>query len=112
MVAAAAAAVRAASQAPVPVVAALNCAHSVGLYAPGLDAVLVDPYPIGVDTDGCTPSFGCCGCDDCEGSVMDVVARVDTARAEAGGRPVWLVAQVRAVKGRDGGVRVCVARDV
>ena len=59
--------------------------------------MLVDPYPIGISTAGCGPSFGCCGCDECEGSVMDVATRVDTARADAGARPVWLVVQVRRV---------------
>lgn len=55
---------------------------------------MVDPYPIGIDTTGCTPWYGCCGCDDCVGNVLDVSTRLETVTASIGGvRPLGLVVQ-------------------
>lgn len=71
-------------------------ASSSGCFATtaATDILLVDPYPIGIDTKGCTGWYGCCGCDDCVGSVLDVSTRLETVAAAIGGiRPLGLVAQ-------------------
>ena len=56
---------------------------------------MVDPYPIGIDTTQCSASFGCCGCDDCAGTVRDVATRLDTVAASLQGstKQLWLVLQ-------------------
>jgi hypothetical protein len=58
------------------------------------DVIMVDPYPIGIDTTPCSASFGCCGCDDCEGTVRDVATRLDTVAASLPStKQLWLVLQ-------------------
>jgi hypothetical protein len=53
-------------------------------YTSGTDVVLSDPYPIAVDTSYsaqyhtvCNKTYGCCGCDDCNGHFKDVSGRMD-----------------------------------
>lgn len=53
-------------------------------YTAGTDIVLTDPYPIAVDTSFsaqyhtvCNTTYGCCGCDDCNGNFKDVSGRMD-----------------------------------
>ena len=58
------------------------------------DVIMVDPYPVGVDAASCTTTFGCCGCDDCVGSVRDVARRLDTVATMLDPRKqLWLVLQ-------------------
>lgn len=45
---------------------------------------MTDPYPIGVNTSWsvqydttCNATYGCCGCDDCDGTFEDVSGRLD-----------------------------------
>jgi hypothetical protein len=52
----------------------------------GGDIIRVDPYPVNVAAafsrqylTVCTTQFGCCGCDNCNGSMYDVSTRVDSA---------------------------------
>ena len=54
-------------------------------YVAGADIVLEDAYPIGINATWsvvyntpCTPDFGHCGCDNCQGYVYDVKARIQT----------------------------------
>ena len=79
-----------------PVSLSLNCMESARYYAGGADIVMVDPYPVGINPDGCDQSYGCCGCDDCDtASVSDVGTRVRHVGQEllGGARPIGLVAQ-------------------
>ena len=63
----------------------LNCAGSMAYYADSTDIMLLDVYPIGISTAGCSQTYGCCGCDDCEGNVGDVVRRLRAAAQLTGG---------------------------
>ena len=45
---------------------------------------MTDPYPISVNTSwsvqydtACNATYGCCGCDDCDGTFEDVSGRLD-----------------------------------
>lgn len=78
-----------------PVLISLNCMHSAKIYQHAADIIMVDPYPISIDAGPCTPEFGCCGCDDCVGSVQDVANRLDHVadQLEDPSKPIWLVAQ-------------------
>lgn len=38
-----------------PALVSLNCLHSPPLYAAAADIVLVDPYPIGIRAENCSP---------------------------------------------------------
>ncbi|KAG1850583.1 hypothetical protein DFJ58DRAFT_729172 [Suillus subalutaceus] len=69
-----------------PVSIVLNCEdYNFSPYIKGADIVLQDAYPIGINATWspvwnteCTPDFGHCGCDNCQGQVWDVKARVQT----------------------------------
>ena len=50
--------------------------ESARYYAAAADIIMVDPYPVGVDAEGCTEGYGCCGCDDCVGEMGDVRRRL------------------------------------
>ncbi|KAF8153023.1 hypothetical protein B0H34DRAFT_721877 [Crassisporium funariophilum] len=72
-----------------PVSLALNCAdYFFPEYVSGADVILPDVYMIGNNATfstkyhtPCTPTFGCCGCDDCEGRFEDISKRLDETRA-------------------------------
>ncbi|KAI9457834.1 hypothetical protein HD554DRAFT_2177530 [Boletus coccyginus] len=60
-----------------PVSIALNCQ--------GADIVLENAYPVGINATfspvwhtECNPYFGHCGCDNCQGSIYDIKARIQT----------------------------------
>eukprot|EP00959_Pyramimonas_sp_CCMP1952_P152747 3195956-Pyramimonas_sp.AAC.2 len=77
-----------------PVLVSLNCMHSAPYYQHVADVILVDPYPISIDTQGCTTTYGCCGCDDCDGFVSDVARRLDhVGSILQRSKPIWLVVQ-------------------
>ncbi|KAG2155662.1 hypothetical protein DEU56DRAFT_897582 [Suillus clintonianus] len=69
-----------------PVSIVLNCQdYNFSPYVGGADIVLQDAYPIGINATWspvwnteCTPDFGHCGCDNCQGEMWDVKARVQT----------------------------------
>lgn len=69
-----------------PVSIVLNCQdYNFSPYIKGADIVLQDAYPIGINATWspvwnteCTPDFGHCGCDNCQGQMWDVKARVQT----------------------------------
>ena len=53
-------------------------------YTSGADIVLTDPYPIATNVTFssrygtvCNTTYGCCGCDDCKGSLLDISERMD-----------------------------------
>ena len=75
-----------------PVSLSLNCMESARYYAAAADIVMVDVYPIGISADGCGKTFGCCGCDDCDGHVDDVAHRVRHVGREllGGARPIGI----------------------
>lgn len=69
-----------------PVSVTLNCENYkfIEYGINGADQIRVDPYPVNVAAafsrkygTPCNPDYGCCGCDDCEGSMYDVIRRVD-----------------------------------
>ncbi|KAJ5802930.1 uncharacterized protein N7503_005380 [Penicillium pulvis] len=68
-----------------PVSLCLNCYNFYfEEYSSGADIILSDVYPIAVNTSWstvyetpCNTTYGCCGCDDCEGSVEDISVRLD-----------------------------------
>ncbi len=60
-----------------PISLVLNCKYSAPLYAHTTDILMVDPYPVSINTSLCSDDYGCCGCDDCTGSVTDVSERMD-----------------------------------
>ncbi|KAF2840134.1 hypothetical protein M501DRAFT_1015211 [Patellaria atrata CBS 101060] len=72
-----------------PVSLVLNCANfHYDRYTAGADIVLADPYPVAVNTSFstvyntvCNATYGCCGCDNCAGSLLDVAARLDSYRS-------------------------------
>ena len=54
-------------------------------YVEGADIVLEDAYPVGINATyspvwhtECTPDFGHCGCDNCQGNIYDIKARIQT----------------------------------
>jgi hypothetical protein len=69
-----------------PVSIVLNCQdYNFSPYVNGADIVLEDAYPIGINGTWsavwhteCTPDFGHCGCDNCDGGLWDVKARIQT----------------------------------
>ncbi|KAG1771306.1 hypothetical protein EDD22DRAFT_864291, partial [Suillus occidentalis] len=69
-----------------PISIVLNCQdYNFSPYVKGADIVLQDAYPIGINATWspvwhteCTPDFGHCGCDNCQGGMWDVKARVQT----------------------------------
>ncbi|KAG1774025.1 hypothetical protein EV702DRAFT_1280913 [Suillus placidus] len=69
-----------------PVSIVLNCQdYNFSPYIKGADIVLQDAYPIGINATWspvwnteCTPDFGHCGCDNCQGQMWDVKTRVQT----------------------------------
>jgi len=77
-----------------PVSLVLNCKYSAPLYADATDILMIDPYPVSINTSLCTESYGCCGCDGCSGLVTDVSDRMDfTARHIASSKPLHFVGQ-------------------
>ncbi|KAJ5636156.1 uncharacterized protein N7484_009469 [Penicillium longicatenatum] len=68
-----------------PVSLCLNCYNFYfEEYSSGADIILSDVYPIAVNTSWstvyetpCNTTYGCCGCDDCEGNVEDISVRLD-----------------------------------
>ncbi|OAX42413.1 hypothetical protein K503DRAFT_779911 [Rhizopogon vinicolor AM-OR11-026] len=69
-----------------PISIVLNCQdYDFSPYVTGADIVLHDAYPLGINgtfspmwNTSCTPDFGHCGCDNCQGTMYDVKARVQT----------------------------------
>ncbi|KIJ18323.1 hypothetical protein PAXINDRAFT_167512 [Paxillus involutus ATCC 200175] len=69
-----------------PVSIVLNCQdYNFTPYVEGADIVLEDAYPLGINATyspvwhtECTPDFGHCGCDNCQGFLYDVTARIQT----------------------------------
>jgi len=77
-----------------PVSVSLNCMRSTALYMKGLDIILPDVYPIGIEPIRCSNSYGCCGCDECQGKVTDVTKRLDAVTEQSRGlRPIGFVGQ-------------------
>ncbi|CCF47072.1 hypothetical protein CH063_04033 [Colletotrichum higginsianum] len=68
-----------------PVSLALNCwDFHYAEYAAGADIVMSDVYPVAINATfstvygtECNATYGCCGCDDCEGRFEDIPARLD-----------------------------------
>ncbi|KAL9531374.1 hypothetical protein SMMN14_05433 [Sphaerulina musiva] len=68
-----------------PISEALNCKEFYyEFYADGADIIMSDVYPVSTNTSfstvyftECNATYGCCGCDDCEGSLRDVSDRLD-----------------------------------
>ncbi|RDW82700.1 hypothetical protein BP6252_03812 [Coleophoma cylindrospora] len=68
-----------------PVSICLNCLnYYFEEYTSGADIIMSDPYPISVNTSwstqydtACNTTYGCCGCDDCDGTFEDVSNRLD-----------------------------------
>ncbi|KAL2069317.1 hypothetical protein VTL71DRAFT_15655 [Oculimacula yallundae] len=68
-----------------PVSLCLNCLnYYFEEYTSGTDIIMADPYPIAVNTTFsvqydtvCNTTYGCCGCDDCQGDFEDVSERLD-----------------------------------
>jgi hypothetical protein len=68
-----------------PVSLALNCENFYfEEYSSGADIILSDVYPIAVNTSWsvvydtpCNTTYGCCGCDNCDGNFEDVSNRFD-----------------------------------
>jgi hypothetical protein len=86
----------------------LNCQnYYFSDYSAGADIVMEDAYPIGINATWsfhgtpCNVTHGDCGCDNCQGSLMDVPDRIDALHSYQswleGGvtsrRPVWAVPQ-------------------
>ncbi|KAG8215344.1 hypothetical protein J3R82DRAFT_8939 [Butyriboletus roseoflavus] len=69
-----------------PVSIVLNCQdYNFSPYVEGADIVLEDAYPVGINATyspvwntSCTPDFGHCGCDNCQGNIYDIKARIQT----------------------------------
>ncbi|EXF78230.1 hypothetical protein CFIO01_00225 [Colletotrichum fioriniae PJ7] len=68
-----------------PVSLALNCwDFHYAEYGAGADIIMSDVYPVAInatfstvyDTE-CNATYGCCGCDDCEGNFEDISVRLD-----------------------------------
>ncbi|KAI9738376.1 MAG: hypothetical protein M1834_008879 [Cirrosporium novae-zelandiae] len=68
-----------------PVSLCLNCYnYYYEEYSSGADIILEDVYPIAVNTSYsvqydtvCNTTYGCCGCDDCDGNFEDISTRLD-----------------------------------
>ncbi|CAI0647510.1 unnamed protein product [Colletotrichum noveboracense] len=68
-----------------PVSLALNCwDFYYADYAAGADIVMSDVYPLAINAafspvydTVCNTTYGCCGCDDCEGNFEDISVRLD-----------------------------------
>lgn len=68
-----------------PVSLCLNCFDFYyEEYSSGADIILSDVYPVAVNTQWsevyhtvCNTTYGCCGCDDCEGNFEDISHRLD-----------------------------------
>lgn len=68
-----------------PVSLALNCYNFYYQdYAAGAEIIMSDPYPISTNTSYssvygtvCNSTYGCCGCDDCNGIFEDISSRLD-----------------------------------
>ncbi|RAL03212.1 uncharacterized protein BO80DRAFT_462933 [Aspergillus ibericus CBS 121593] len=68
-----------------PTSLALNCKNFYyEEYASGADIILSDVYPVATNTSWstvydtpCNATYGCCGCDDCEGRFEDISSRID-----------------------------------
>ncbi|KAL3418014.1 hypothetical protein PVAG01_11024 [Phlyctema vagabunda] len=64
---------------------ALNCENFYFEdYSSGADIIISDVYPISVNTSwstvydtACNTTYGCCGCDNCEGKFEDIANRLD-----------------------------------
>lgn len=64
---------------------ALNCENFYfEEYSSGADIILSDVYPIAVNTSwsvvydtACNTTYGCCGCDNCDGNFEDIGNRFD-----------------------------------
>ncbi|KAK8211026.1 hypothetical protein HDK77DRAFT_250118 [Phyllosticta capitalensis] len=71
-----------------PVSLCLNCYNFYyANYSAGADIILSDVYPIAVNTSysevyftPCNTTYGCCGCDDCNGNFEDISLRLDLFR--------------------------------
>ncbi|KIJ05253.1 hypothetical protein PAXINDRAFT_103852 [Paxillus involutus ATCC 200175] len=69
-----------------PVSIVLNCEdYDFAPYVEGTDIVVQNAYPIGINATfspvwhtECTPNFGHCSCDNCQGFVHDIKARMQT----------------------------------
>lgn len=68
-----------------PVSLALNCYNFYYQdHAAGAEIIMSDPYPISTNTSYssvygtvCNSTYGCCGCDDCNGIFEDISSRLD-----------------------------------
>lgn len=92
-----------------PTALVLNCQnYYFKEYTVGADILMEDAYPVGINATfadkwgtPCNLTYGDCGCDNCEGSLLDVPARVDDFYKYAGWiggsavtrKPVWAVPQ-------------------
>lgn len=90
-----------------PVSLVLNCQdYHFADYSAGADVLLQDPYMIGNNVTFsnewktvCDEDFGCCGCDNCNGTFRDISLRVDSFSERLGmlgksrGTAVWSVPQ-------------------
>ncbi|KAF2086389.1 hypothetical protein K490DRAFT_44518 [Saccharata proteae CBS 121410] len=89
-----------------PVSLCLNCYNFYyANYSSGADIIMEDVYPISVNTSYsepygtvCNTTYGCCGCDDCQGDFEDISERLDLLQQYQywiGGPPktVWGVPQ-------------------
>ncbi|PVH92821.1 hypothetical protein DM02DRAFT_575216 [Periconia macrospinosa] len=91
-----------------PTALVLNCQnYYFEEYSSGADIIMEDAYPVGINATyswkwgtACNETFGDCGCDNCEGTLLDVPDRVDDFYdygAWLGGtatrKPVWAVPQ-------------------
>ncbi|KAH6652026.1 hypothetical protein BKA67DRAFT_572704 [Truncatella angustata] len=71
-----------------PASLALNCYDFYYTdYASGADIITPDVYPISTNTSYstvydtvCNATYGCCGCDDCDGTFEDIAERLDEFR--------------------------------
>ncbi|KAG0272527.1 hypothetical protein BGZ95_011726 [Linnemannia exigua] len=85
-----------------PVMLVLNLAHtSAAQFAPAVDIMMTDVYPIGLDPLQCNPgpNGGCCGCNGCVGDMAtDIRRRMQSYRSQLAkiGKPrmpIWMVLQ-------------------
>lgn len=91
-----------------PTALVLNCQnYYYEEYTSGADIIMEDAYPVGINATyaarwgtPCNETYGDCGCDNCEGTLLDVPDRVDDFYdygAWLGGtatrKPVWAVPQ-------------------
>ncbi|KAF4781637.1 hypothetical protein HER10_EVM0001418 [Colletotrichum scovillei] len=68
-----------------PVSLALNCwDFHYAEYGAGADIIMSDVYPVAINATfstvygtECNATYGCCGCDDCEGNFEDISVRLD-----------------------------------